>query len=672
MLPSGVSFLQRLSAPSANRSALNVAGLAALLLAFFFILPTSGWYVRLTENYLPIHTVLEFVGILVSFGICTVGVATYHNARANDILALGVASFACGWLDLGHTLSFSGMPDFVGPSGFDKAIYFWLVSRFTGATCFLYVGLSNPRQTRLSHLQNSLFLAATLWCLLWFWIILWHRDLLPVMFVPGEGLKPLKMILEWLTILISGFASFVFFQRAEKSQNVSYGWIGCASAIYAMSGIFFTVYRDFDDFYNFIGHIYKAIAFIFLYRAVFVECVSRPYDEAKRLALEAARANESKSRFLANVSHEFRTPLGIITGFSELILARSEIEPVVRQWTSMIDRNAKQLNLLIDDLLDLSKAEADVLSLNWSQFSLLSLVDEVVQNFKPRLDQKAIEVTVEREGDVDGVVSDELRIRQILTNLVGNALKFTDTGRIQISLQRTTDGILNVSITDSGIGISVEDAGRLFRPFVQAEQQTKGRFGGTGLGLVISRKLAQLLGGDLRLDKSSLGAGSTFVFTFRDRPEKLQPTGPAAQNVVSIAAFASTHRPSPPNFAGSKILVAEDSLDNQALIRQYLAPTGIAVEFADNGSEACRMAADGKPDLILMDIQMPEMDGFEATAEIRRSGWQGPILAFTAHALQPERERAMNAGFNDYLVKPIAKAALWEALTRHLAGRRTP
>ena len=617
----------------------------------------------INENYLPIHVLLEFIGILVSFGICTVGLATYQNARSNDILILSIAGFATGLLDFGHTLAFTGMPDFLGTNNPDKAIMFWLASRVTGSTCFLYVALSRPRETRVAHLQNILFAAAVLWCAFWFWIVLFHLELLPPMFVQGIGLQPTKIWLEWFGVAVSGLASLIFFSKAQKSPSLSFGWMGCACGIYAMGGYFFTVYREFNDLNNFFGHIYKSVAFIFLYRAVFIECISKPYENVARLAEEASFANASKSRFLANVSHEFRTPLGIMNGFADLILATKNLDPTIKQWAMMIERNARQLNLLIDDLLDLAKAESDKISLNWSRFNLTSVLEELVLNFSVGLNLKSDEKRVEIQLEVDisepHVVSDELRFRQIITNILGNALKFTTDGTVKITAHRETPVQINISIEDSGVGISDEDAAKLFQPFVQADSPHRRRFGGTGLGLAISRKLAHLLGGDIVLAESRIGFGSTFLVTIEDSISQL-PIETSAPRVRKEGAGIA------PDFSGARILVAEDSPDNQTLLRHYLLPTNVQVVFANQGLEAKTLALSEQFDLILMDIQMPVMDGFEATAALRKSGWAGPILAFTAHALQPERARAMAGGFNDYLVKPIAKPALWQALERHL------
>ncbi|RYZ75674.1 MAG: response regulator [Proteobacteria bacterium] len=290
-----------------------------------------------------------------------------------------------------------------------------------------------------------------------------------------------------------------------------------------------------------------------------------------------------------------------------------------------------------------------------------SVLDDLVLNFKIKAQEKGVEVQLITQVDPAMIVSDELRFRQIITNILSNALKFTTHGTVKIQAARDDAGKIKISIEDTGLGISDEDAAKLFQPFAQAESPLRRRYGGTGLGLVISRKLAHLLGGELILATSRVGVGSVFVLTIEDSMQEAP-----AETATDRSALKKPRTSATPNLERARILVAEDSPDNQTLLRHYLASTKVVTVFANNGLEAKALALSEHFDLILMDIQMPEMDGFEATAALREAGWARPIVAFTAHALQPERARAMAGGFDDYLVKPIAKAALWQALERHL------
>lgn len=652
----------------------KLSDIAPYAIAFMFLIilfsirySNSTWMSGITNNYLSVHIVLEFIGIIISFAIFTVGWATYQNARETDILILSIASFAIGWLDLGHTLSFTGMPDFFGPSGPNKAIHFWFASRATGAFAFLYLAMSRPRSTRFRFVQWLILAVALAWVSLCFWAILAHADSMPVFFVQGQGLNNQKIFIEWLIASVSIVAGIMFFVSAEKRQNMSIRWMGCASLLYGMCGYFFTTYRDFDDIYNFSGHCFKAVSYVILYRCVFVECVSRPYERVQHLAREAEASNLSKSRFLANVSHEFRTPLGVISGFVELMINSNKLENPLRDWAQTIGRNSKQLSLLIDDLLDLAKAETEKIQIRMARFDLLVLVNQVKQSLEM---QAGSAVVLRVENKIDSLVTlsasessmmvttDELRLRQILINIIGNAVKFTAKGEIVITLQKCGANKIEIQVQDSGIGIDSADANKLFQPFSQVSNPTSRRFSGTGLGLALSRKLSELLGGYLNLKWSRPNEGSCFSLAFENRiHEKV---------TVHMSDTKIKKASTPPAFNELSILVAEDSPDNQLLLKSYLESTHAKVVFADNGQIALDEAMKSHFDLILMDIQMPIMDGFETTAKLRQKGWNGQIVALTAHALQPEKERAMRSGFDNYLIKPIRKEALWSAISYSL------
>lgn len=642
--------------------AMGPYGVAILYLALMVLIRLTVGPLALTihYNYLSVHIVLEFISILVSFAIFTVGWATYQNARATDILILCTASFAVGCLDLCHTLSFTGMPEFFGPSGPNKSIGFWFASRITAVVTFVYLAVSTPRLTRFVAFQRWLMTATVLWVALCFWVVIFHPDWLPEWYSEVNGLTRAKILLEWGLSALVICAGVMLIVGAEKRENVNVRWMASACLIYGMVGYFFSLYRDFHDVYNLWGHVYKATAYVMLYRAVFLECVSRPYERVQQLASEAEASNLSKSRFLANVSHEFRTPLGVISGFSDLLLSSSKLDAQSRSWAETIVRNSKQLSLLIDDLLDLAKAETEKIEIRLASVDLSVLIEQVKQALQMQVRDSVIIRSVNHVGSPAWVVTDELRLRQILMNIMGNAIKFTAKGFVEITLRRVNSEQMEILVVDTGIGIDPAEVDRLFQPFSQVSNPNRRHFGGTGLGLSLSRKLAELLGGRLILLWSRPGQGSCFSITFKDHSE--------AQVVHLPQRAKLEEKKSPPSFAGRRVLIAEDSEDNQMLLESYLAPTGIEIIFAENGRAAVQAAAKEKFDLILMDIQMPVMDGFEATAELRREGWGGKIVALTAHALQPERERAMKNGFDNYLVKPIKREALWSSIEQSFAS----
>jgi PAS domain S-box-containing protein len=389
----------------------------------------------------------------------------------------------------------------------------------------------------------------------------------------------------------------------------------------------------------------------------------------------AEAANRAKSEFLANMSHEIRTPLSAVLGFADLLL-ESVHTPEAIDAAKTIKRNGQYLLELLNGVLDLSKIEAGKLALEPSPCSPSEILREVVSLMRVRADAKRLPLELECDGTIpERIQSDRTRLRQILVNLVGNAIKFTETGEVRIVVrarpaeQRKTR--LEIDVRDTGIGMNEQHVSRLFQPFTQADASTSRRFGGTGLGLTISKRLAEMLGGTLAV-RSRLGEGTTFTLSFDvtaiDRPCVPLPA-PSAET-----ADRATSQPSagPTRLAG-RVLLAEDGLDNQRLLSYILGRAGLEVTLADNGQVAVelvrRSVAEGRPfDLVLMDIQMPVMDGYEATRALRAAGWTRPIIAVTAHAMLEDRQRCLDAGCEDYLPKPIDRQQLLDLVRRYLRG----
>ncbi len=386
---------------------------------------------------------------------------------------------------------------------------------------------------------------------------------------------------------------------------------------------------------------------------------------------EAANANAAKSAFLANMSHEIRTPLGAIIGFTDLLSERDLPLEERTQYLQTISRNGKSLTRIIDDILDLAKVESGKLAIEQLEFSLHDLVDEVLDLFRERAKSKSLFLRVIAGPEApERIISDPTRLRQILINLIGNAIKFTEVGGISLSIdtQEKEDRHLQISfrIKDSGIGLTEEEQSRLFVPFMQADNSTTRKFGGTGLGLALSKRLAKALGGDLLIEESAPMIGCTFNFSISARlPVKgarsLKPLSGAGSKLTSVDVLK-----------GLRVLVADDSQDNQQLLRLILAKYGVSVEFADNGADAYQKAISNPYDLILMDIQMPVMDGYEATRKLRESGFQKPIIALTAHAMAEERARTKAVGCTTHLTKPIDQAELIWTLEEFTLGQNEP
>lgn len=383
---------------------------------------------------------------------------------------------------------------------------------------------------------------------------------------------------------------------------------------------------------------------------------------------EAEAANTAKSAFLANMSHEIRTPLGAIMGFVDLMkdsdLARDEIE----NYVGIIERNSNQLLRIIDDILDLSKVEAGKMTIEEIDFSLKELLADFSSLMGFRARENGIDFLMNSDSPVpERVISDPVRIRQILTNIVGNAIKFTRHGHVELKVN-FNNPYLTFTVEDTGRGISAEQASKLFQPFTQADSSTTRQFGGTGLGLALTRRLSEFMHGAFWLERSELGKGSTFVTRVQvGLPENAKIL---AQNEVTFTSRVRFVQQKPlPNLSGMKVLVVEDSPDNQKLMQIYLRKFGIEIDLASDGVAAMELASANFYDVIFMDVQMPRMDGHEATEILRSRGYKRPIIALTAHAMKEERERCLRSGFTDFLSKPIHRESLAAILRSHfLAG----
>jgi len=378
---------------------------------------------------------------------------------------------------------------------------------------------------------------------------------------------------------------------------------------------------------------------------------------------EAEQATVSKSLFLANMSHEIRTPLNAMLGFTDLLESTS-LNQQQKEYLNIIDSSGKNLLTIINDILDFSKIEAGMLSIEHVPFSLQQLIHSVYTMFYTKAQSKNIKLSISVDPHLPSLVSgDPTRLNQILINLLGNAIKFTQQGSVNIDceiLQRSTEKIeIKISVKDTGIGIAPQKITEIFDRFTQAESNTNRNFGGTGLGLSIAKKLIELQGGSISVN-SELGKGSEFYFTIAytiaDEKE-YKPTEDSLQKEQKI-------------FAGKKVLIVEDNVVNQKLASIHLNNEGFLVEIAENGQEAVNKLKENKYDIILMDIQMPILDGYQATKKIRREmNITTPIIAMTANAMAGELENCTAAGMDDYITKPFKAESLMNIIYKFLAGK---
>jgi signal transduction histidine kinase/CheY-like chemotaxis protein len=413
-------------------------------------------------------------------------------------------------------------------------------------------------------------------------------------------------------------------------------------------------------------------------RIVGVSCdvTSRHRRDADLIVAQnsAEDAKVAKSQFLANVSHEFRTPLGKILGCADLAENTSYTADERGRFIGTIRRNGRELMGMVNDLLDLTDVSENRMKVELSAFLLKEALDDVVSKLRLKAEKKGLSIFITSHGRIpETVESDLLRFKQIVTNMMSNAIKFTEKGKIEVIVELVSPlkmghrMTLRIAVRDSGIGIRDEHRVKLFEHFSQIDGTSTRPCGGNGIGLYLSKRIALALGGDLILEESTPGVGSTFVFLFPDSiVDKNTKFTDLSGHELPVRASAT---PSPEaNLHGIQVLVVDDCEDNQAMLGHFLNETGAKVDFASNGFEAIEKAENGEHDIILMDIQMPILDGISATEQLRERGYQKPIIAVTSNSKIDDIRKSMRTGFNDHITKPINFKELLQEVARWVGG----
>jgi len=399
--------------------------------------------------------------------------------------------------------------------------------------------------------------------------------------------------------------------------------------------------------------------------------MNRQLSEAKR---EAEAATMAKSQFLANMSHEIRTPMTAILGFSENLLDEKLSREEQINAIHTIHRNGEYLLNLINDILDLSKIEAGRMAIERIACAPCQTIAEVASLMQVRAEGKRLKFAIEYEGAIpETIQTDPIRLRQILINLVGNAIKFTEVGSVRLVTRFVPDQaypMMQFDVIDTGIGMTEKEAAGLFKSFVQADTSMARKYGGSGLGLTISKRFAEMLGGDINIIEAQPGSGTHFRAVVAsgsvsgvkmlDDPKTATVIKATTKNIGEKAKDLDC-----------RILLAEDGRDNQRLISHILKKAGAEVRVVENGKlavEAVRQSRQGGDavDIVLMDMQMPVMDGYEATSLLRSEGFDSPIIALTAHAMAGDREKCLQAGCDEYLTKPVDRKKLAQTIQQFL------
>jgi PAS domain S-box-containing protein len=387
---------------------------------------------------------------------------------------------------------------------------------------------------------------------------------------------------------------------------------------------------------------------------------------AKKLA---DAASETKSNFLANMSHEIRTPLGIILGFSELLIDPRTSAQEKTEAISVIRRNGDQLSKIIDEILDLSKVEAGKMDIEITETSLVDLLHNVKALMSLPAKDKNLSLEFKAAGPIPTkILSNSTRLQQILINLIGNGIKFSPQGGLVITTSykaATADqpAYVYFRVKDSGPGLTGKQIESLFQPFTQVDTSMTRKHGGTGLGLAFSKRLANALGGDIVVHESHPGEGCEFIVHI---PAGQLESVTFVENLENGRVLQDPRMKTTVPLKGVQVLLVEDSLDNQYLVSRFLDMAGATIEVANNGIEGVAKATAGAHDIVLMDIQMPELDGYGAITQLRQSGFKKPIIALTAHGMVEDRVRCLDVGANDHLTKPVNRLSLIENIQRIL------
>ncbi|MEO5346557.1 MAG: ATP-binding protein [Magnetococcus sp. YQC-9] len=643
----------------------------SLLLVTGYLIARHSTWVSSTH----LHTLLEALATLLAFLVGALALMRYHTEKEDLYLFVGAGFLGTALLDLYHTIVTSAAFIRVMPSNYATLIpWSWLSSRiflsfFLVLSWFFTRRSTTPALPAPSTDPRWVFRGMglfTLANLLFFMLMPLPRAIYP------EWLFPRPQ--EWIPALLFLIALLGFLTRGLWRENPFEHWLVLALLVnFWGEALFMPSSGQLYDAMFDLGHVLKKISYLLVLIGLLVSILVISFD-LKRARIQAETASRSKSAFLANMSHEIRTPMNGVLGMIELAL-NVAISPVTREYLLKAQASSRTLLRLINDILDLSKIEQGAITLERVNFRLPDLLADVADLFAPNLADKDLRLDIITPSKkIEWLIGDPFRLQQVLYNLVGNAVKFTPHGRITVSVEAFGREVdmerIHFRVMDEGIGISPDKQAALFAPFTQADESTTRRFGGTGLGLAICKRLVEMMDGRIWL-QSTPGRGSTFHFTVLLGLGQPVTDGAVWQAGAVPRRTLFNREALVKYLGGARVLLVEDLPVNRQVAEELLKGVGLVVESAENGQEALRRLEKEAFDLVLMDIQMPVMDGLTATRALRADArWQTlPILAMSAHALHEDRLESLNAGMNDHIVKPIDSAQLYAALMHWIPPR---
>ncbi|MBL4699648.1 MAG: response regulator [Phycisphaeraceae bacterium] len=699
-IPIGRRNLSKTVTPSQAKYRLLFVGLYMAIICSLYPLLYSNPWLTSSEFHVTVELITATMSLLVAFVL----LIWFYSMGNVFYMCVGLAFLSYGvhqmvhfnWVmeSWGHRFNYQAE---------NHAYLHQHVGQLLMGGLLVIAGVVLNKFSQLNEMGKSLF---------WKWVSILSATLsvvLVCLFVPMlsillENAMILSRPLEIVSLCLLAVALILFSRKFYQTQDMLLWWMILSISLICLGQVAKAMSIEPHDSLFMVAHMLKLIGCLVpllgfsMYQIAILQAYSgsqivlnayvqdavkfkeeafcRMVELEKRsMELELAKeqahaANESKSVFLANMSHEIRTPMTAILGYTDLLMDPTESSEKQTQYIQTIQDSGNSLLIIINDILDISKIEAGKMKIECIECSIGDIIADVCLLMFVRTTEKKISLTVEYDSPIpEHILSDPVRIRQVLVNLVGNAIKFTNSGGIRIIVRCSSadhsEPRLTIEIADTGIGMNEEQLQEIFKPFSQADSSITRQFGGTGLGLVISRRLAKMLGGDIQV-RSKLDVGSRFVVSLNPGPlqnvRMLMEPRTITKPKLNASSLNTEQR-----FLRGRVLLAEDNLVNQKLIRVMLEKQGITVDLALNGQIAFDLAMQemsaGTPyELILMDMQMPVMDGIQAMRNLRLKGYKLPIVVLTANGMDHDRQACMKAGCNDFVTKPINRESLYQKI----------